>query len=126
MCSIVSIFNNHPTPLLLPARTIKVLIKQNKELFKNTIYLKHEYLIYNYGFIFPVLPMHLETMGYIYRLQLILKPSFTSLYQLTLTGIIIKNNVVQYNMPKHVVCINGTFKKIVVARCIALSMNNYL
>ena len=29
--SIVSIFNYHPTPVLLPSRTIKELIKQNKE-----------------------------------------------------------------------------------------------
>ena len=28
--SIVSIFNHHPTPLLLPIRTIKELMKQNK------------------------------------------------------------------------------------------------
>ena len=39
--SMVSIFNHHPTPLLLPARTIKELIKQNKEFFENTIYLEH-------------------------------------------------------------------------------------
>ena len=31
--SIVSIFNHHPTPLLLPIRTIKELIKQNKDFF---------------------------------------------------------------------------------------------
>ena len=52
--SIVSIFNHHPTPLLLPTRTIKELIKQNKRFFENTIYIEHEYLINHYGFIFPV------------------------------------------------------------------------
>ena len=52
--SIVSIFNHHPTPLLLPTRTIKELIKQNKKFFENTIYLEHEYLIYHYVFICPV------------------------------------------------------------------------
>ena len=31
--SIVSIFNHHPTPLRLPIRSIKELIKQNKEFF---------------------------------------------------------------------------------------------
>ena len=46
--SIVSIFNYHPTPLLLPIRTIKELIKQNKEFFEKTIYLEHEYLIYHF------------------------------------------------------------------------------
>ena len=81
--SIVSIFNYHPRPLLLPTCTIKELIKQNKEFFENTIYLEHEYLIYNYGFIFFVLPMHPEALGYILRLPRILKPSFTLLYQLT-------------------------------------------
>ena len=52
--SIVSIFNNHLTFLLLPTRIIKELIKQNKEFFDNTIYIEHEYLVYYYGFIFPV------------------------------------------------------------------------
>ena len=37
--SIVSIFNHHLTPLLLPTRPIKELIKQNKDFVKNTIYL---------------------------------------------------------------------------------------
>ena len=32
--SIVSIFNYHVTPLLLPTRTIKKLIKQNKKMFQ--------------------------------------------------------------------------------------------
>ena len=41
--SIVSIITHYPPPLLLPARTIKELIKQNNEFFKNTIYLAHEY-----------------------------------------------------------------------------------
>ena len=36
--TIVSIFNHHPTPLLLPTRTIKELIKQNKEFCENIIY----------------------------------------------------------------------------------------
>ena len=35
--SIVSIFNHHPTPLLLPFRTINELIKQNSEFFRDTI-----------------------------------------------------------------------------------------
>ena len=117
--SIVSIFNHHPTPLLLPTRTINKLIKQNKEFFENTIYLEHEYLMYHNGFIFPVMPIHPEALGYILRLPRILKPSFTSLYQLISTGILIKNNVLQYNLPKHAVIINGTLKEIVVASCTA-------
>ena len=32
--SIVAICNHHPTPMLLPIRTIKELIKQNKEFFE--------------------------------------------------------------------------------------------
>ena len=72
--SIVSNFNNHPRPLLLPTRTIKELIKHNTEFFENTIYLEHEYLIYHYGFIFPVLPMHPEALGYILCLPGILEP----------------------------------------------------
>ena len=63
--SIVSIFNHYPTPLLLPIPTIKELIKQNKEFFDNTIYIEHEFLVYHYGFIFPVLPMHPEALKYI-------------------------------------------------------------
>ena len=70
--------------------------------------------------------MHPEALGYILRLSRILKPSFTSLYQLTSTGILIKNNAVQYNLPKHAVFINGTLKKIVVASCTAWSMDNYM
>ena len=61
--SIVSICNHHPTPLLLPIRTIKVVIKQNKELFDSTIYIDHEYLVYHYRFIFPVLPLNSEALG---------------------------------------------------------------
>ena len=124
--SIISIFIHYPTPLLLLTRTIKELIKQNKEFFEDTIYLEHEYLIYQYGLIFPVMPMHPEALGYILRLLRILKPSFTSMYQLTSTGILIKNNVLQYNLTKHAVFINGTLKEIVVASCIAWSMDNYL
>ena len=112
--TIVAIFNHHPTPMLLHIRTIKDLIKQNKEFFDNTIYVEHEYLIYHYGFIFPLLPMHFEALCYILRLPRILKPSFTSLYIITYTGILIKNNSVQYNLPKHAVVINGTLKEIVV------------
>ena len=33
--SIVSIINHHPTPLLLPTRIYKELIKQNKEFVDN-------------------------------------------------------------------------------------------
>ena len=40
--SIVSIFNNYPTPLLLLICTFIELIKQNKEFFDNTI--EHEYM----------------------------------------------------------------------------------
>ena len=89
--SIVAIFNHHPTPLLLPMRTIKELIKQNIEFFANTIYIDHEYLVYHYGFIFPVLPMNSEALGYILRLPRIMKPSLTSLYSLSSTGILINN-----------------------------------
>ena len=61
--SIISIFNYHPTFLLLSIRTIKELIKQNKDFFDNSIYLVHEYLVYYYDFIFPVFPMHHEALG---------------------------------------------------------------
>ena len=88
--SIVSIFNYHPTPLLLPTRSIKEYIKQNKESFKSTINVEHKNLIYHNGFIFPVLPMHSESIGYKLCLPRILKPSLTLLYQLTSTGILIK------------------------------------
>ena len=108
--SIVAILIHHLTPMLLPICTIKELINQNKEFFDNTIYIEHEYLIYHYGLIFLVLPMHLEGLGYILRLPRKLKPSFTSLYLLTSNGILMKNNVVQYNLPKHAVVINYTLK----------------
>ena len=68
-------------------RTIKELIKQNKEFFDNTIYIEHEYLVYHYRFIIPVLPMHPVALGYILRLYRILKPLFTFLYLLTSNGI---------------------------------------
>ena len=70
--------------------------------------------------------MHSKALGYILRLPRILKPSFTSLYLLTSTGILIKNNVLQYNLPKHAVVINGTLKEIVVSSCTAWGMDNYL
>ena len=70
--------------------------------------------------------MHPEALGYILRLPRILKPSLTSLYQLTSKGILIKNNVVQYNLPKHAGFINGTLKEIVVASYTAWSIDNYL
>ena len=70
--------------------------------------------------------MHPEALGYILCLPRILKPSLTSLYQLTSTGILIKNNVVQYNLPKHAVFIHNTLKEIVVTRCTAWSMDNNL
>ena len=50
----------------------------------------------------------------------------TSLYLLTLTEIIIKYFVVQYNLPKHAVVINNTLKEIVVSSCTAWGMDNYL
>ena len=124
--SIVAIFNHHPTPLLLPMRTIKELIKQNFEFFANTIYIDHEYLVYHYGFIFPVLPMNPEALGYILRLPRIMKPSLTSLYSLSSTGILINNKIVQYNLPKHAVVIDNTLKEIVVSSCTAWGMDNYL
>ena len=55
--------------------------------------------------------MHPEALGYILRLPRIFKCSFTSLYQQISTGILIKNNVVQYNWPKYAVIINNTFKQ---------------
>ena len=66
--SILSIVNHYPTFPLLPTHTIKKLIIQNKEVFENTIYLEHEYLIYHYKYIFPVLPMNPEALGNILRL----------------------------------------------------------
>ena len=67
-----------------------------------------------------------KALGYILCLTRILQPSYTSLYQLTSSGILINVNVVQYNLPKHAVFINGTLKEIVVASCIAVSMDYYL
>ena len=78
--SIVSIFNHHPTPFLLPIRILKVLMKENKDFFVNIIYLKHGYLVYHYDFIFQVLPMQPEALRFILRLPRIIKPSLTSLY----------------------------------------------
>ena len=63
--------------------------------------------------------MHHEAFGYILRLPRILKPTFISLYQLTSKGILIKNNVVQYKLPKNAAFINGTLKEIVVETCTA-------
>ena len=73
-----------------------------------------------------MLPRHPEALGYILRLLRILKPSITSLYQLTSTGILIKNNIVKFTLPKHAVVIDGIFKKIVVSSCTAWGMDNYL
>ena len=70
--------------------------------------------------------MHPDALGYILHLPRILKPSFTSLYLLTSTGILIKNNVVQYNLLKHAFVINRTLKEIVVSSCTARGMDNYL
>ena len=68
--------------------------------------------MYHYGFIFPVLPLNSEALGYILRLPRILKPSLTSLYLLTSTRIIINNKAVQYILPKHAVVMNGSIKKL--------------
>ena len=70
--------------------------------------------------------MHPEALGYILCLPRILKPSITSLYKLTSTGILIKNNIVQYNLPKHAVVINRILKEIRVSSCTAWEMDNYL
>ena len=70
--------------------------------------------------------MHPEALGYILRLPRILKPSITSLYQLTSTGILIKNNIVQYSLPKHAVVIDGILKEIVVSSCTTRGIDNYL
>ena len=78
------------------------------------------------GLFFLVMPMHFEALGYFPRLPRILKPLFTLLYQLTSTGILIKNNVVQYNLPKHAVVCNSTLKETVVPSCTAWSIDNYL
>ena len=61
--SIVAIFNYFPIHFLLFIRSIRELIKQNKEFFHNTIYIEHEYLLYYYGFIYPVFLMHPEALG---------------------------------------------------------------
>lgn len=42
---IMLIFNNYPTVVLLFIRTSKELIKHNNDLFDNTIYIKHVYLV---------------------------------------------------------------------------------
>ena len=70
--------------------------------------------------------MHPEALGYILRLPRIIKPSMTLLYLLTSTGILIKNYVVQYNLPKHAVVIYNTLKEIVVSSYTALGMDNNL
>ena len=64
---IVFIFKNYHTSLLLPFRTNKELIKENKVCSYNTIYILHEYLVSRHGFIFPVLPMHPEALEHILR-----------------------------------------------------------
>ena len=101
-------------------------MKQNKNFFDNTIYLEHEYLLYHYGFIFPVLLMSPEALGYILCLPRIIKPSKTSLYLVTSTGISIKNKVVQYILPKHTVVMDGTLNEIVVFSFTAWGKDNYL
>ena len=123
--SIRSIFNHHPTFLLLPIRIIKELIKQNKD-FSTLFNFENEYLVYHYGFIFSVLPMHTEALGYILCLPRILKLLLTSLYLLTSSGILINNKVVEYNLPKNTVVMNGTLKEIVVSSCTAWGIDNYL
>ena len=67
--------------------------------------------MYDYGFIFTVLPMHTEALGYILCLPHILNTLLTSLYLLTSTGILINNKVVQYNLPKHAFVMNNTLKQ---------------
>ena len=59
------------------------------------MYIEQEYLVYHYGFIFPVMPMQPEKLGYICRIPRVSKPLLTLLDQLTSTGILIKDNVVQ-------------------------------
>ena len=56
--------------------------------------------------------MHSEALGYIFRLPRILQRSLTSLYLVTSTGILLKNSIVQYYLPKHAVVINKTLKNI--------------
>ena len=63
--------------------------------------------------------MNPEALGYILYLPCILEALFTSLYLLTSTNRLIKNNVVEYNLLKHAVVINGTVKEIVVFNCTA-------
>ena len=58
---------------MLPIYTKKQLMKQNNDVFDNTTYLEQEDLVYHYGLIFPVLPMHFEAFGYIFRLPGIIK-----------------------------------------------------
>ena len=90
------------------------------------MYIEHEYLVYHYGFIFPVLLMHSEALGFILRLPRIIKPLLTSLYLLTATGILINSKVVQYILPKHSIVINGTLKEIIVSSCTTWGMDNNL
>ena len=50
----------------------------------------------------------------------------TLLYLLPSTEILITNYVVQYNLRKYSVVINGTLRNIIVSSCTALGINNYL
>lgn len=68
--------------------------------------------------------MHFNALGYILRFPVIITPSLTSLYSLTSTKILINNKVMQYNLPKHAVIINGTIKEIVVSSCTTWGMDN--
>ena len=70
--------------------------------------------------------MQPEALGYIFRLFRIIILSLTSLYFLTSTGILISHKVVQYNLPRHAVVMDGTLKEIVVSSCTTWGMDNYM
>ena len=105
-------------------RTIKELLKQIKDFFDNTIYIKHGYLVYHYNFI--VCANDEPRSIRIYFSPTSYYETFIDFVKFTSTRILITNNVVKYSLPKHAVVINSTLKEIVVSSCTALRINNYL
>ena len=124
--AITAIYNHHATPILLPQRTIRTLIKQNQEFFNGTIYVNNEFLVYHYGLIYPLAPTVPNAIGYVLRLPRILLPAVTALYCLSSMGITVGDTVVRYKLPSHAVVVKGELRSLNVLSCTMFEADNYM
>ena len=84
--AVSSIFSNRRSPIILPEKTIRALMRMRRDWFINTVYWDEPTLIYEFGSLTPVHPIQVDALASILHLPKSLHQARAVLYCITSLG----------------------------------------